>query len=284
MLAFHGLPGSRLLQAGDDVAPRRADGADAATHAPLRFIGVDRPGFGLSDHQPRRTLLDWPCDVRVLADGLGLERFAVLGGSAGGPYALACAYALPQRLSAVAIVNGMAPFDRPGALAGFDLTRRAAWWALRRVPGAAQLFAWTQHRLVRRDPDQLLRRMTRHMAPGDRDAVASPEVRPWILKQLSEAYRQGWRGAARDVHIVTRPWGFGLRDVACPVHLWQGDDDRNVPREMGVYLSAALPRCQARFVPAAGHLLAGRATSEVAAVLATEPWDEDVNTDVETTS
>src|SRR6478672_10796406 len=67
----------------------------AAAEAGVRWISVDKPGYGHSDLQPGRTLLDWPADVRALADHLGLERFAVAGESGGGPFALALAYALP---------------------------------------------------------------------------------------------------------------------------------------------------------------------------------------------
>jgi pimeloyl-ACP methyl ester carboxylesterase len=42
---------------------------------------VERPGFGLSDFQKGRKLLDWPEDVTAFADALGIERFAVAGNS-----------------------------------------------------------------------------------------------------------------------------------------------------------------------------------------------------------
>ena len=77
---FHGCPGSRgegtLLD-----SRARASG--------LRLIVPDRPGMGGSDFQRARSLLDWPSDVTELVDSLGLERFAVLGVSGGGPYVIA---------------------------------------------------------------------------------------------------------------------------------------------------------------------------------------------------
>ena len=201
VMAFHGIPGSRLLGSPDDQAV-----------GPLRLIGVDRPGFGLSDYQRRRRLLDWPRDVAALADALNLERFAVLGGSAGGPYALACAYAMPDRLTTVAVVNGMAPFDRPRALAGYKPLLKTAWWSLRMLPGSCTMVAWMQYRLVRRDPEQLLRKLTSRMSASDRAAALRPEVRRVMLAQIKEAYRQGWRGMAQDLRIVTGTWGFRLQD------------------------------------------------------------------------
>jgi len=76
-------------------------GGDAPRAAGVRLILVDRPGYGLSDFQRQRTLLDWPRDVAELADGLGMERFSVFGMSGGGPHAAACGYALPDRVAAL---------------------------------------------------------------------------------------------------------------------------------------------------------------------------------------
>jgi pimeloyl-ACP methyl ester carboxylesterase len=76
VLFFPGTPSSRLLHPPE--GPTASLGA--------RLIVVERPGFGLSDFQPGRTLLDWPDDVVALADALDIERFAVAGLSAGGPY------------------------------------------------------------------------------------------------------------------------------------------------------------------------------------------------------
>ena len=77
----------------------------------IRAIVPDRPGYGLSDFQRHRRLLDWPADVEQLADHLGLERFAVLGVSGGGPHAAACAYAIPHRLTRVGLVSSAAPLE-----------------------------------------------------------------------------------------------------------------------------------------------------------------------------
>ena len=88
---FHGFPGSRLeanLLSEMDIDMTN-----------IRLISIDRPGMGLSDFKKNRTLLDWPEDVVELADALGIDKFAVEGISGGGPYAAACAYKIPDRLT-----------------------------------------------------------------------------------------------------------------------------------------------------------------------------------------
>ena len=88
-------------------------GDEAAGARGVRLIALDRPGMGLSDYQPRRTLVDWPDDVGQVAAALGLDRFAVLGISGGGPYAAACAWKLSERLTGAGIVSSLAPSTPP---------------------------------------------------------------------------------------------------------------------------------------------------------------------------
>jgi pimeloyl-ACP methyl ester carboxylesterase len=83
--------------------------AGHAQQAGIRLIGTDRPGMGGSDFQKGRRLLDWPADVIELADGLRIDRFAVVGVSGGGPFALACAHAIPKRLTACGVVSSVGP-------------------------------------------------------------------------------------------------------------------------------------------------------------------------------
>ena len=92
----------------------------------VRLVTIDRPGHGLSSFQPSRQLLDWPRDVDTLADHLGLGTFAVSGWSFGGPYAMACAFSFPERLTAVGLISSFAPYNRPGSTAGMASSVRLA--------------------------------------------------------------------------------------------------------------------------------------------------------------
>ncbi|RMF48266.1 MAG: alpha/beta hydrolase, partial [Deltaproteobacteria bacterium] len=74
----HGLPGSRL-EAGLV--------AEAARQNDLKLVAIDRPGYGVSDPRPGRSLASWASDVAVVADFLKLNRFALLGVSGGALYA-----------------------------------------------------------------------------------------------------------------------------------------------------------------------------------------------------
>lgn len=75
----------------------------------VRWLSVDRPGYGGSSPRPGRSVADAAADTAALADAVGVDRFAVLGASGGGPHALACAAALPDRITGVVSIAGVAP-------------------------------------------------------------------------------------------------------------------------------------------------------------------------------
>jgi pimeloyl-ACP methyl ester carboxylesterase len=147
---FHGTPGSRKI-AG--VAHR------VATARAVRVIAPDRPGFGLSDFQPARRLIDWPADVLDLADALGLERFAVAGVSGGGPYVAACARRLADRLTHAGIISGMGPVDDRALVAGLGAGYRAGLTLVRSAPVVARLLLALAARGVQHLPQRLFDRL-----------------------------------------------------------------------------------------------------------------------------
>ena len=240
----HGFPGSRLEAVASD--------GDAARLG-LRVIAADRPGFGLSDHKPGRTFLDWPDDLAELADALGIERFIVLGVSGGGPYALACAHRIPQRLAAVGIVSGLAPLRAPGATRGMrHLTRFGLHLSRWAAPLARSVYSLVAPRMVTRR-QFLLRRMAAMLPAPDGQAVSRTRLGPIVLDSFCEGLRNGPQGAARDLTLFGRPWGFRLGDVALPVRLWHGEVDDIVPVGMGRHVAEALPDCRPTYYPNEGH-------------------------------
>jgi pimeloyl-ACP methyl ester carboxylesterase len=219
LLEFHGVPGSRYYQLDHD----------ALVAAGVRLLTVERPGFGLSDRSPGRTLLDWPDDVEAFADALALERFGVLGVSAGGPSALACGYALPDRVAVVGLCCAVGPhFDNPQ----FDPLLSAEIQAL--LP------------IARVDRDTALV-LVRDFFAATADAVAAD-----VVGYFDGPFLEGWSESDRPTFIAKRdqwianleatwgrgvetmvdesgatygPWGFALADVRVPVRAWHGDLD-----------------------------------------------------------
>jgi pimeloyl-ACP methyl ester carboxylesterase len=240
LLFFPGTPHSRLSRPKEGTAEE----------AGLRFITVERPGFGISDFQQARKLLDWPADVVCLADQLRLEGFFVGGTSGGGPYVAACAYRIPERLLGAAIVAGLGPLSLPGATEGMARSRKSFALLFRRAPRLMQSIASVLP--LHRYPHLLYGYMTRAMA-AESDLLQSRwEER---LADVSEALRPGLRGFAQELGIVSGDWGFGLEQIPVEVHVWHGEADVATPISMGQQMARAIPQSRPHFVPGAGHLL-----------------------------
>jgi pimeloyl-ACP methyl ester carboxylesterase len=227
-------------------------GDETARAKGVRMIALDRPGMGLSDYQPRRTLVDWPDDVVQMAAALGLERFAVLGISGGGPYAAACAWMLSERLTRAGIVSCLAPVDVPGVIAGMSRLNRLSFQLLGRLAVLRRVFMAAMAVSVHRRPDRILERGVG--AAVDKEYLGRPDVRKILVESLSEAFRNGSRGPAWEMGLYARPWGFRLEEIRTPVYLSHGEQDANAPVTMGRYLATVIPECQATFYSGGGHL------------------------------
>ncbi|HBY99259.1 MAG TPA: alpha/beta hydrolase [Chloroflexi bacterium] len=261
---FHGWPSSRLAARPiDEPAARGA-----------RVIAIDRPGIGLSDFKPGRTIGEWPDDVVAVADRLGIDRFAVAGASGGGPYAAVCALKIPERLTIAALISGVAPIEMPGAAAIlgqrsqmlFRLARRAPW--ILRLPLALRV------RRARRDPERFLLEWTATMPETDRATLLGPAgIGRQLIEDYIEAFRAGTCGLAWEAGLYMRPWGFRLEEITMEVHLWQGEKDVHIPPAMGRYQASVIPRCRATFWANESHfsLTFSRMDEIVATLISSEP-------------
>ena len=109
IFVFHGNPGSRLSWGAMPGSPFLQG---------VRLVAPDRPGYGRTGFKSL-ALQRWPNDMAELANHLGIAKFAVFGPSGGAPYALACAWKIPDRVTAVAVFGAVGP-NVPEAVGGGD--------------------------------------------------------------------------------------------------------------------------------------------------------------------
>ena len=233
----------------------------------IRYLAVSRPGFGRSDPCPGRRIADFPADVEHLADRLGLGRFAVVGVSAGGPYAIACARALDDRVVATAAVSSLSPLCPPHAGRWMPAHIRLGLRALARRPDLAARGGARVVRTLERHPQALARLATLGATPADRRLLDDGEMRQTAIESFLAAAAGGVQGMVEDYVTCCTAWGFDLREVLGEVHLWHGERDRFVPVEHARALAAALPRCRAQFDPEDGHFFFRRRVAEVLGAL-----------------
>lgn len=202
VVGLHGTPGGRHSAIPDEAVLH-----DLA----LRYLTFDRPGYGLSDPAPGRSVAAVADDVVAVADAAGAGRFAVVGGSGGSAFALAVAALHPQRVESVALIVPTAP------RIGTPAMGTEAWFAGMN-PDMAEL-----HRLAAKDPTQLR-------------AVLSDQ--PGLSADLD--------GLVEDLVSLHQDWGFDVRAITAPTSIWYGNDDTNAPPDQARWLLAHLPHATAR--------------------------------------
>jgi pimeloyl-ACP methyl ester carboxylesterase len=258
VIGFHGTPGSRLqLVAGEE--PVRAAG--------VRLISVDRPGYGHSTYKPGRTLADWPGDVRQLGDHLGLDRFGVVGVSGGGPHSLVCAALMPDRVAVAGVLSGVGLLGSPGAEEGMMPANVFITKVGRRSTKPLEAIFGVMMRVQRRWPESSVRFMTKQMPAADAEIIRRPSVQRIFVQEAKRASATSAKASAQDFQVFSRDWGFRLEDIGVPVHLWQGDADRNVPFAHAKQMAAAIPGATLHEIAGGGHLASLDRSGEIFATL-----------------
>jgi pimeloyl-ACP methyl ester carboxylesterase len=263
---FHGTPGAR-----------RQIPIEARVHAEqnnIRLIGIDRPGIGSSTPHRYKNIRACGDDLRTIADTLGIDKMAVIGLSGGGPYALASAAVLSDRVVAAGVLGGVAPFlGDEGITSGLmNLGKRAA--PLLRLGGdPLRIGASLVIRMIRPVANPALYLYAAVSPEGDRRLLTRPEFAAMFLDDLLNGSRKQLAAPFNDVILFTRDWGFRLDEVKVPVRWWHGDSDHIVPFAHGEHVVSLLPDAELIVLPGESHLAGLGRGEEILATL-TKIWDE----------
>ncbi|KAK6537206.1 hypothetical protein TWF694_011403 [Orbilia ellipsospora] len=253
---FHGFPSSRIEAFPLDKV---------AHHRRIRVIALDRPGFGLSTFQPHRQFLDWPKDVAAFAQAKGVEKFSVLGASGGGPYAIACAKALPRHMmTSVGVFAGGPPW-----VAGRQHMPWFSRFSERLVNFSPTIFAGLARVIVsvfdwfvnlgpiKRRLDRVLENLRQKEQEKEKDKPEGEKLgmvgneeytaeqrRDRLLRLLyREPFVQGVAGFVHETKLLSdKSWGFEFEEVRYgPIRIWHGAKDYNAPIQMIRYMVDKLP-------------------------------------------
>lgn len=226
----HGTP-----QTGAVIEPVRS----AAAARGLRVVSVARAGYPGSDPFPGRRVADAAADVIAVLDELGVDRFASVGASGGGPHALACAALAPGRVQAVAAFAGIAPYWGD-----------VDWFAGMADPGGLRAaLAGRQARLAHAE-----------IAEFDPESFTSRDYEtlkgPWgaLGADAGAGSAGGHAGEADDDLAYLAPWGVQLGAVGARALLVQGGRDRVVPATHAGWMLERLPHGELWLRPREGHV------------------------------
>jgi len=207
----------------------------------IRWVSYDRPGYGGSTPRPGRDIASAAEDAAAVADALGVDRFAVLGHSGGGPHALACAALLPDRVLAAASGSGMAP----SGAAGLD------WFAGMAAPGGlrAAVAGRAAKEAYEADPPP---------EPGGvftpADLAALEGDWSWFMSVVNPAVADGPGPLIDDDLAYVAPWGFDPATIAVPTLIVHGTADVMVPAAHASWLAARIPGAVLRLAEGEGHI------------------------------
>lgn len=253
VIGLHGTPGCRLARWPDDGLYARAG---------VRYVTTDRAGYGRSTRHPGRSVADAAADVLAVADALGWSEFAVVGGSGGGPHALACAALLGPlgRVVRVACQSSIAPVGVGGM-------PRRQWLAGMATEEADELMGALEGEEVLVPRMERVQRDMEAALDGDPatlmgDAVSETDVaflsRPDLVDNwrriVAEQAAHGVWGSVDDTLAFSRAWGFNLASIDVPVLLTHGAHDLSAPIAHGRWLAARIRSVQTEFSTTGGHL------------------------------
>jgi len=256
VLWFHGTPGARR-----QIAP---DARRLAGERSVRIVSVERPGVGESTPHLYGALVEFAEDVEQLCTALAIDRFGVVGLSGGGPYALACAHRMPERVVNVTVLGGVAPaVGRDAAEGGAGGLLRFFSPLLRLTHSPLGGVTRGLIRLLEPFADQVVDLVAGAFPPGDQLVFADPENRQMFVEDLLLASRWQMQGLWLDTTLFGREWGFALGDVRVPVQLYYGDSDAIVPVAHGRHLAERIPGAVLKIRPGEGHLGGLGASSEI---------------------
>ncbi|HEY5155496.1 MAG TPA: alpha/beta hydrolase, partial [Acidimicrobiales bacterium] len=247
VLWFPGTPGGRR-----QIPPEvRA----AAAERGIRIVALERPGVGASSSHAYRSILEWAADVEECVDQLGIDHFGLVGLSGGGPYVLACAHRLPDRVVAGAVIGSVAPTQGKDAAEGgaVALTARfnSVLVALRQPLG---LGLWATVRVLRPVASPVFDLFVRFSPAGDRAVFTAPGMKEMFTDDLIHASRRQFLAPIHDLVLFGRDWGFSPSDVVVPMYFWHGDEDYIVPLAHGEHLASLVPDSELQVKIGAAHL------------------------------
>jgi pimeloyl-ACP methyl ester carboxylesterase len=230
VLWHHGSP-----QTGTLPDPLRT----AADDRGIRLLSYGRPSYGGSSPCPGRSIGSAASDVAQLVDALGVDRFATMGASGGGPHALACAALLPGRVLAAVTFAGPVPYTTD-----FD------WYDGMVSPLGPRTAA--EGRDTRARYAEVEEFDKNSFTAADWSALEGAWAS--LGADAGRAGQAGPDGLIDDDVALMSPWGFDVTQIDTPVLLVHGGEDRVIPVSHSEWLVHQLPSAELWLRPRDGHI------------------------------
>lgn len=220
-------------------------------------FSYSRPGYGQSDRQEGRTIIDNASDIEEILRHFGIEKIVSIGWSGGGPHCLADT-TLFQSVAAISIA-GVGPFGASDLdfLEGMGEENHIEFGEA--VKGPAAIEDWMKNNasaLAQVTGDEIIEAFGGLIGDADKKAL-NDGAAEGVAKSYRQSIEAGYYGWMDDDLAFVEPWGFDIASITKPVELWQGNDDFMVPHAHGYWLEKNIPTAKLHFVPGEGHISLG---------------------------
>ncbi|XP_024393681.1 uncharacterized protein [Physcomitrium patens] len=245
LLVLHGLGSSR-------VAGMPGVSESLLKDMGVRFVAIDRPGYGFSDFNPKQTFESAAKDLAHVADCLELgSRIYLLGYSCGGAYCWAAARYIPERIAGIAMWapvgnyswKGISEIERNTLIGSTTERSRKTHAIIRKVP-QWMLYAYVRYFIVPTVGTKWVEDAKSRLSPPDAQNLQKYSADIMERDSIMSAKQKG-KGLAQDLLLISSDWGFELSDVQDrykgPLHIFNGDQDVLVPLGLQEIIKRQLP-------------------------------------------
>lgn len=222
----------------------------------IRLIAPNRPGVGRSTIASFHSMLEYADDVRQIADQLKIDTFAILGASAGGCFALACEYAMPERVRLVGAAGCIGQLNLAENIRQLTISRR--WFAVgcHSYPRIAEWMLGMFFALSKRYPQPMFRLLTKTSTALDSQLFKEDGVDAILRKDFDATFfgQGGVQTLLLEIRMYFH-WGFEFQDFPRKkrVFFWHGEQDGIIPWAIIKRASELIHGAEAILYPG-GHL------------------------------
>lgn len=183
---------------------------------------------------------------------MNLESFSVMGHSGGAPYIAACARYIPERIYKAVIVSGLAPFDYPEAISSLPKSQKNMQFIAQYFPILLKCMMRLSFKAL--EKPWLLKKMLKQLPEIDARIFEDLQLRNAMITALREAFRQNASGVVEDFRLAVRASGLSLAEIQCPLVVWHGGKDSQVPIKHAEIYVQKVPAAEYHFLEEEGHI------------------------------
>ena len=191
VLFFHGTPGSRFFITNEME--------NSLLRNKVKLYILERPGFGLSTPHHERTFETWANDVKQFINKEIQQKVSLIGYSAGGPYAIACAKYIPELLINLFIISSPSPPEAKHLYSEMDFTSKIGYFLARNWRWGLEKAVHFEAKKWKKNPIKQTKDFLRGCLPDAQTYLLHPSIQRAFVISCMEQYSRPHTGVTAEV-------------------------------------------------------------------------------------